>query len=124
MGEVLVVEGRETLAVVDGLANDEHRGKGEMVVVDNLGQVFELTAIDALVGPGEMITGGNGGVLWVLLKQFSLHIVDNRCGEENAHRRLATGQQMQLFFLGHRRTAFTTRQDNRLASLRDGELAL
>ena len=78
MGEVLVVEGREAFAVIDGLANDEHRGEGEVVFMDNLGQVFELTAIDALVGPGEMITSGYGGILWVLLKQFTLHIIDNR----------------------------------------------
>lgn len=78
MGEVLVVECREALAVVDGLANDEHRGEGEMVVVDNLGQVFEYTAIDALVGPGEMVTGGNGCVLRVFHEELALHIIDNR----------------------------------------------
>ena len=40
MGEVLVVEGGEALAVVDGLAHDEHGGEGEVVVVDDTGKVF------------------------------------------------------------------------------------
>ena len=79
MGEVLGIEFGETLTIVDGLAYYEHRGEGEMVVVDNLGEVFEHTPIDLLIGPCEMITGCNGGVLRIFLKQFTLHIIDNRC---------------------------------------------
>ena len=41
VGEVLVVEGGKASAVVDGLAYDEHGGEGEVVVVDNLCEVFQ-----------------------------------------------------------------------------------
>ena len=73
------VEFRKTLAVVDGLADDEHGGEGEMVVVNNSGEVFQLTATDALVGPGKMIAGSYGGVLRIFLKELSLDIVDDSC---------------------------------------------
>ena len=36
VGEVFVVKGWETFAVVDGLAYYKHGGKGEVVVVDYL----------------------------------------------------------------------------------------
>ena len=65
------------MAVVDGLAHDEHCGESEMIVVDDLGKVFELTTIDLLVWPREMITGSHGRVLRILLKQFALHIIDD-----------------------------------------------
>ena len=51
--------------------------RGEVVVVDDFGEVFEHTTIDRLVRPCEMITGSNGSVLWVFLKQFALHIIDD-----------------------------------------------
>ena len=79
VGEMLGIELRESLTVVDSLAYDEHGGEGEMMVVDDFGEVFQLAAIDALVGPGEMIAGRNGGVLGILLKEFALHIVDDGC---------------------------------------------
>ena len=53
-----------------------------------------------------------------------LHIIDDRCGKENAHCALATGQQMQLFLLGHGCTAFATSEDDGLAALRNRELTL
>ena len=87
---MFIVESGESFTVVDSFTYDEHRGEGEVVVVDNLREVFENAAIDTLVWPREMITGSNGGVLGVFLKQFALHIVDNRCREENAHCTLAT----------------------------------
>ena len=79
MGEVLGVELAEPLTIIDGLAHDEHRGEGEVVVVDNLRKVFEDSSINLLVRPRQMIAGSNGGVFWVLLKQFALHIINNRC---------------------------------------------
>ena len=36
VGEVFIVKGWESFAVVDGLANDEHGGKGEVIVMDYL----------------------------------------------------------------------------------------
>ena len=74
---MFVVEGGEPLAIVDSLANDKHRGEGEMVVVDNLREVFENAAIDALVWPREMIAGSHRGVLRIFLKEFTLHIIDD-----------------------------------------------
>ena len=77
MSEVLGVKFGETLAIVDGLAHDKHRGESQFVVVDNLGEVFQLASIDLLVWPCEMIAGSDGGVLWIFLKEFALHIIDN-----------------------------------------------
>ena len=88
MSEVLGVKFGETLAIVDGLAHDEHRGESQFVVVDNLGEVFQLASINLLVWPCEMIAGGNGGIFWVLLKEFALHIIDDGSREEDAHRAL------------------------------------
>ena len=63
--------------MVDSLSNHEHRGEGEMVVVNNLRKVFQLAAIDALVGPRQMVAGSNGRVLRILLQEFALDVVDN-----------------------------------------------
>ena len=63
---------------IDGLAHNEHGGKGEVVVVNDLGEVFEHTTIDLLVWPCEMIAGGNGGILGIFHQEFTLHIIDNR----------------------------------------------
>ena len=117
MSEVLGVKRREALAIVDGLAYDEHRGESQLVVVDNLRQVLELATIDLLVRPCKMIAGGYGGVLWVLLKEFALHIVDDGGREEDTHRTLTFRQQVQLFFLRHRGAPFASCEDNRLCAL-------
>ena len=77
MSEMLRIELGKALTIVDGLAHNEHGGKREVVVVNYLGEVFQNTSIDLLVWPGEMITGSNGSVLWVFLKQFALHIIDD-----------------------------------------------
>ena len=94
VSEVLGVEFAKALTIVDGLAYDEHSGEGEVVVVDNLGEVFEHTTIDLLVWPCEMVAGGNGRVLGIFLQQLALHIVNNGGREEDAHRRLALGEQV------------------------------
>ena len=62
MCEVLVVEFRQVLAIVNGIAYHQHGGQCEVVVVDNTCQVFQFPAIDALVGPSEMIAGSHGRV--------------------------------------------------------------
>ena len=59
---MLVVKGREALAVVNGLADDKHRSEGEVVVVNDLGKVLEYASIYFLVGPRQMVAGGDGGV--------------------------------------------------------------
>ena len=124
VSEVLGIELGKAAAIVDGLADNEHGGEGEMVVVDNLGEVFEDSAIDLLVRPREMIAGGNGCILGIFLKEFALDIIDDGGAEEDAHRALATSQQMQLFFLRHGCAALATGENNRLATLRNRELAL
>ena len=121
---MFVVELGEALTVVDGLAYDEHGGEGEVVVVDDLGEIFEYTTIDLLVRPCEMITGGNGRILRVFLKEFALYIVDDGGREEDAHCALAASQKMKLFFLRHGSTAFATSEDDGLTTLRNRELAL
>ena len=77
MGEMFVVKGGETFAIVNGLTYDKHGGEGEVVVVDNLRKVFEDTAIDALVWPREMIAGSNRGILWIFHQEFTLHVIDD-----------------------------------------------
>ena len=111
------------MAVVDGFADDEHGGEGEVVVVDYLGEVFELTTVDALVWPGEMVAGGDRGVFRVLHEQFALNIIDDGGREEDAHGRLAASQQVQLLALGHGGAALTAGEDNGLGALGDGKLA-
>ena len=91
---MLVVECGESLAIVDGLAYDEHCGEGEFVVVDNLREVFQYASIDFLIRPGEVIAGSNGRIFWIFLQELLLHIIDNRSREEDTHRALALGQQM------------------------------
>ena len=124
VGEVLGVELAEAASIVDGLAYDEHRGEGEVVVVDDLCEVFQLATIDLLVWPSQMIAGGNGRILRVFLQEFTLNIIDNGCREEDAHRTLTLGQQMQLLFLWHRSPSLTTSEDDGLTTLRNRELAL
>ena len=124
MREVFVVELRETLPVVDGFADHEHRGKRQVVVVNHLGEVLQLATINLLVWPGEMIAGGNGRVFRIFLKEFPLHIVHDSCAEEDAHCALAPGQEVQLLPLRHGCSAFATREDDGLCPFGDGELTL
>ena len=90
VGEVLGVELAEAASIVDGLAYDEHGGEGEVVVVDNLGEVFEHTTIDLLIWPCEMITGSDGGVLWVLCLIFSRPHFGHRRSDYNSPRTYCT----------------------------------
>ena len=121
---MLVVELRESLSVVDGFTHHEHRGEGEMIVVNHLGEILQLAAINLLVGPGEVIAGGDGRVFRVFLKKFPLHIVHDGGAEEDAHCALAPGQKMQLLSLRHGCSAFASRQDDGLCPFGDGELTL
>ena len=93
-----------------------------MVVVDDAGEVSEDTTVDALVGPGEVIAGGDGGVLGILRQQLALHIVDDGGGEEDAHGALGACQEVELLLVGHGCAALATGEDDGLATLGDGEL--
>ena len=88
---MLRIEFAEAASIVDGLAHNEHGGEGEVIVVDNLGQVSEYTAVDLLVGPSEVIAGGDGRVLGIFHEELTLHIIDDGGTEENAHGGLRTG---------------------------------
>ena len=68
------------------------------------------------------IAGGYRCGRGVMFKKFFLHLVRYACTEVDAHRALAGGQFVQLFFFGHRRTAFTTGENDGLYLFRDGEL--
>ena len=72
------IEFREALAIIYCFTDDEHRGKGEMIVMNDLCEVFELASIDFLIGPCEMITGCDGCIFWIFLKEFALDIIDYR----------------------------------------------
>ena len=90
VGEVLGVEFAEAASIVDGLAYDEHGGEGEVVVVDNLGEVFEHTTIDLLIWPCEMITGIDWRILWVLCLVFPRPHVGHRRSDYNSPRTYCT----------------------------------
>ena len=133
MGKVLVVElARRTVASLhwlvsragdgDGLADDEHGGEGEVVVVDDVGEIFQLAAVDVLVGPRQVVAGCDGSVLGIFHEQLALHVVDDGGREEDAHRGLATGQQVELLLLGHGGTALTSGEDDGLRAFGDSEL--
>ena len=104
----------EPLAFFYGLAHDKHGGEREVVVVNNFCKVFQLATINLLVGPCQMIAGGDGRVLRVFLEEFLLNIIDDGGRKEDAHGRLALGKQMKLLLLGHRSAAFATSKDNGL----------
>ena len=53
MGEVLGVEFTQALAIVDGVAYDEHGGEGEVIVVNDFGKIFQYATIDFLIWPRE-----------------------------------------------------------------------
>ena len=59
-----------------------------------LGEIFEHTTIDALVGPSEVVTGSNGRILGIFHEQFLLYVIHNGSAQEDAHRALAASQQM------------------------------
>ena len=88
----------------------------------DLRQVFEHAAVDRLVGPSEVVAGSHGRILGIVLQQLRLHIIDDPRAEEDAHRALATRQQVQLLLLRHSGTPFATREDDGLRLLGDGEL--
>lgn len=122
VGEVLVVEQGSVAAVVDGLAHHNHRGESEVVVLDDAGQILELTTVDALVGPGQVVACGNGCLCRILLKELCLHIIHDAGAEEDAHRALTARQQVEFLFFWHGRASFTSGEDDGLAPFGDGEL--
>lgn len=80
-----VIEGRESLAVVNGFANNKHRCQGEVVLMYNTGKILELAAVDTLVGPCEVVAGCNGCVLRIFHQEFALDFIHNSGTEEDAH---------------------------------------
>ena len=122
VGEMLVVEQGCVAAVVDGLAHYNHRGEGEVVFLDDAGQVLELTTVDALVGPGQVVASGDGSVSRILLKELCLHIIHDAGAEEDTHCALASCQQVEFLFLWHGCASFTSGKDDGLAPFGDGEL--
>ena len=111
------------MTVINGLAYDEHRGEGQVILMDYLGEVFQHTTIYFLIGPRQVVASGDGRVLRIFHQQFLLNVVDNGGGKEDAHRRLTLGKKMQLFFLRHRRPALPSCQYDGLRALGDGKLA-
>lgn len=79
VGEVAAVQLGEALAVVDGLADHEHGGERQVIVVDDPGQVFQLSPVDALVGPCQVVAGGYGCILRVFFHELPLHIIHDGC---------------------------------------------
>ena len=62
--------------------------------MDYLGKVFQNAAINLLVGPRQVVAGGNRRVLGVFLEELLLDIVDDGGTEEDAHGALASCEQV------------------------------
>ena len=82
------------MTVVYGITHYQHCGEGEMILLHYLGQILELTAVNALVLPSEMIASGYGRLRRIFHEQFALHIIHDGGTQEDAHRALTTGQQV------------------------------
>ena len=89
----------------------------------DFGKVLEFASVDVLVGPGQMIAGSYGCILWILLQQLCLHVVHNGSAEEDAHGALASGEEVQLLLLRHRCASFPSSEDDGLGPFRNGKLA-
>ena len=63
MLELIGIEAREPLAIVDGFADDDHRRQGELVLVDDLCEVTQYATVDTLVGPRQVVAGRDGRIL-------------------------------------------------------------
>lgn len=120
--EAVVVEAGKAMAVVNGIAYNKEGGEGEMVVADNLGEIFQLTAIYALVFPRQLITSGYRSLWRILHQQFPLHVLHNGGTQIDAHSASRLRKLMQLLTFRHRCAPLASGQDNRLNLLRNGEL--
>lgn len=60
MLELIGIEAREPLAIVDGFADDDHRRQGELVLVDDLCEVTQYATVDTLVRPRQVVAGCDG----------------------------------------------------------------
>ena len=112
---MFVVESAQSLAVVYGLAHDNHGGQRELVLSDDLGQLTELTAIDALVFPRQPVAyrhGRFGGI--ASGKQFIPDLRGQGDREKDTHRTLMSRQEAQAFALGNGCAPFASGKDNRL----------
>ena len=89
--EVVVVELRESRTVVDGIPDDHQRGKREVVLTNYLRQLGELTAIDALLRPSELVADRHGCRGRVVNEQLPLHLLGKGGTEVDAHRALRGG---------------------------------
>lgn len=95
MCEVAVVEEAKPLSVVDGFAHHYHGGQREVIVLEQRCQFFELSAVDALVGPREAVARRHRSVRRIAtLQELLLHLVDDAGTEEDAHGRLMGGEEL------------------------------
>ena len=111
------------MPVVDGFSHHNHGGEGEVVVVHDFCQVFQLSPVNTLVGPGEVVASRHWRVGRIFLHQLFLHIVHDGGAEKDAHGALALGEQMDFLALWHRCAAFSSGEDDGLTFFRNGELA-
>ena len=88
----------------------------------NLCQVLQLPTINLLVRPCEVVASSDGCVGWIFLQQFLLDIIHDGCTQEDAHRRLALGEQVQLFLFRHRSAPLASCKDDGLCTFWNGEL--
>ena len=89
MFELMRIEAREALSVVDGITYDQQRGQRQVILFDNLRQVFQLTPIDPLLFPGQLVTSGHGGSGWIGLQELRLYLLYDACAQIDAHGTLA-----------------------------------
>ena len=79
MFKLMRIEARESLPVVDGITYDQQRGQRQMVLLDNLRQVFQFTPIDALLFLSQLVASGYGSGRRIGLQELRLYLLHDAC---------------------------------------------
>ena len=89
MFELMRIEAGEAFSVVDVIPDDQQRGQRQVVFLDNLSQVFQLTPIDPLLFPGQLVASGHGSSRRIGLQEFRLYLLYDACAKIDTHGALA-----------------------------------
>ena len=74
MFELMRIKAREAFSVVDGITYDQQRGQRQVILFDNLRQVFQFTPIDALLFPSQLVASRYGGGRRIGLQELRLYL--------------------------------------------------
>ena len=95
MSKVAVVELAQSMTVVDGLTYYNHGCESEVVLLEDVGKVLKLSAVDPLFLPRQLVAGGNRSLGRIAAgEKLVHHLIDDACAEEDAHRGLVLRQKV------------------------------